>query len=633
MEGLCLPPGGSAAAGVGLSTPNSTANSLLPPRPRSRQKGAAAGTSRLYISEPAPSPPSGHPHGLRRGLVRRGRVGGGVRGGLGGSRDRRGEAPAHPGEEALGVVVLGPLPGPGLLQQQAGLTVLRLQREDAPRVPEALVEVGEAQGGLGAAEEGLQVGALGPQHRLAGFPGLPVLAQPQLARCLVQPGQPPQLLRPPPVLLLEALRAAEELRDPLVALQGQLRAPLLEERAADLLARGPVRQLLPLLHAPGVPALLEVLELQRQHNLLGLGRLADAEPRLRAERRPGARDHGALALLHVRHRELEDVGHLAAAHGELQRPRREARERRGAVRHGLDPQPRPARVLAGVVALALPHPLPRHRPVLQRRDVLRLEDLVQCQLDAAPLGGAAVAVAVHVVPRAPEAGGLALLHAAECPVAGPAQGAEVRRAERVVHVGPLLDDAAVRPQRPQREPDLVAGLRHPPAGALRHLRLDDAPIAEEVLPGDPAEELDLEDERRARGDLGWGAGLSIGELGGQGEPGNLPLLHGGDALVPALDDLPLAEAEDEGLAALARGVEAAPVRRERADVVHRDLVALLRAPPLRGLGLPDDLLPHALRQRRGREAAVVVVASVAPVEAVKVVHGGAHVIHGGHLLV
>src|SRR6185312_15041144 len=90
-----------------------------------------------------------------------------------------------------------------------------------------------------------------------------------------------------------------------------------------------------------------------------------------------------------------------------------------------------------------------------------------------------------------------------------------------------------------------------------------------------ADELDLEDERRVRGDLVAHGARAVAEVRRDHELALAAFLHPGDALVPALDDAALAELEREALVAvLSRGVELAPVR-ERADVLHRDRVARL----------------------------------------------------------
>src|SRR5262245_54964418 len=82
-----------------------------------------------------------------------------------------------------------------------------------------------------------------------------------------------------------------------------------------------------------------------------------------------------------------------------------------------------------------------------------------------------------------------------------------------------------------------------------------------------AEQLDLEDQRRARGDRAREAAVGVGELGRDRELAQAADLHAGDTLVPALDDLPGAELELEALTAVARAVELLTVG-ERADVVH-----------------------------------------------------------------
>jgi hypothetical protein len=69
------------------------------------------------------------------------------------------------------------------------------------------------------------------------------------------------------------------------------------------------------------------------------------------------------------------------------------------------------------------------------------------------------------------------------------------------------------------------------------------------------DELSLKDERRVgRDDTADGA-VSVGEVGGDGELAPLADLHAEEALIPALDDLALADGEVERLAAIVAGVE------------------------------------------------------------------------------
>mmetsp|Transcript_7232 Transcript_7232/g.21401 ORF Transcript_7232/g.21401 Transcript_7232/m.21401 type:complete len:570 (+) Transcript_7232:318-2027(+) len=556
-----------------------------------------------------------------------------VASGLGGVSPRLlrdGDALAHLLEQALGALVLLLLAGLRVLRQHPGLLVLRVDLQDPLDVAHAVGELVEPELGLGAPVERLHVARVDLQHLLAGLLGVLVLLELEVAGGLVQLAHLLQVRGLLLGLVLEVVHVAEEVDDLLVALEGHLYAALLEEVAANLLARQGVLDLLLLGEAPGVLRLLEVLELQREHDRRALRRLLEADLRLGAEGGPRAGHVGDLALLHLHDGELDAVAHLAAARRELEGGRGKAGERLLPIRRGQHLQRHLGGVLGRVPAVSLHDLLLHHGLVLQERHVLRLEEAVERQLHLAAVRRL---VAEEVVLGDLDHDLLLLLHAPQRPVGHLRERAEGAGAQRVLHLALLEDDLAVRGGGLDGALHLVPVRRRLPAGALFELVLDGALVAEEVVLGHPADELDLEDQRGVRRDRGRGAGLPVGEVGGEGELGDLALLHAGHADIPALDDLPLAEAEDEGLAALARGVEAAPVRRERADVVHRDLVALLRAPPLRGLGLPDDLLPHALRQRRGREAAVVVVASVAPVEAVKVVHGGAHVIHGGHLLV
>src|SRR6266851_1632314 len=65
-----------------------------------------------------------------------------------------------------------------------------------------------------------------------------------------------------------------------------------------------------------------------------------------------------------------------------------------------------------------------------------------------------------------------------------------------------------------------------------------------------AEQLDIEHQRGVRWDHPAGAARAIAEFGRDDQGALAADLHAGDALVPALDDLPGTQAEAEGLAAI-----------------------------------------------------------------------------------
>src|SRR5262249_32925161 len=69
------------------------------------------------------------------------------------------------------------------------------------------------------------------------------------------------------------------------------------------------------------------------------------------------------------------------------------------------------------------------------------------------------------------------------------------------------------------------------------------------------EQLDLEDQRRVGRDDAAGAARPVAELGRNDQRAPAADLHGGDALVPALDDATHAEWKFERLAAVDRAVE------------------------------------------------------------------------------
>mmetsp|Transcript_94822 Transcript_94822/g.265526 ORF Transcript_94822/g.265526 Transcript_94822/m.265526 type:complete len:276 (+) Transcript_94822:1260-2087(+) len=256
--------------------------------------------------------------------------------------------------------------------------------------------------------------------------------------------------------------------------------------------------------------------------------------------------------------------------------------------------------------LALRHNLLDDRPVLEQGDVARAVDVVQLQLDR---DLSVVRVLEDVVLGAEQLAPLALAHAQQRLLDDAARGAQGVRPDVVVEGGRLLDDAAILRDNLQGQVDLAALLRvHPSLLPLLDQGLDAPRVAEEVVLGDPADELHLEDEDRAGRDGRRLPRLAVGELGLDDKPRQLPLGHRRDAQVPAPDDLALPEGELDRLPAIPRRVELLSAL-ERPDVVHGDLVARLRFPPRLGRPLPQDLLLHAVWQLRRRRV-LVVVASI-----------------------
>src|SRR3978361_2178791 len=70
-----------------------------------------------------------------------------------------------------------------------------------------------------------------------------------------------------------------------------------------------------------------------------------------------------------------------------------------------------------------------------------------------------------------------------------------------------------------------------------------------------AEPLDVEDQRGARRDVVAGAARAIAQIRRDDQRALAADMHGGDALVPALDHLALAEGEGERLVPVERAVE------------------------------------------------------------------------------
>eukprot|EP00964_Phaeocystis_antarctica_P115065 scaffold79020_cov72-Phaeocystis_antarctica.AAC.3 len=107
----------------------------------------------------------------------------------------------------------------------------------------------------------------------------------------------------------------------------------------------------------------------------------------------------------------------------------------------------------------------------------------------------------------------------------------------------------------------------------------------------PGEELDLEVEGRASGDLGRRPALAVRVVGAADERGGLALVHGRHARVPPLDHLALPDRELEEARAVARGVKLLAIE-QLAHVVHRDLRAG-RWRALRRIALHEDCLEDA----------------------------------------
>src|SRR5260370_2181680 len=127
-----------------------------------------------------------------------------------------------------------------------------------------------------------------------------------------------------------------------------------------------------------------------------------------------------------------------------------------------------------------------------------------------------------------------------------------------------------------------------------------------------ANQFDLEDQRRIGRDDPAGAAGAVAEVGGNEEGALAAGVHGGDALVPSLDDAAHAERKLERLAAVARAVEflaLGAVLIEPARVMHHAGLAGLGRRAGADLGVRDlqsrwcrHGAPGALRHCCGRDA-------------------------------
>src|SRR6266446_6324168 len=109
------------------------------------------------------------------------------------------------------------------------------------------------------------------------------------------------------------------------------------------------------------------------------------------------------------------------------------------------------------------------------------------------------------------------------------------------------------------------------------------------LDGLHSEQLDFEDERGARRNDVAGAAIAVAQVRGDDELALAAHLHGGHALVPALDDAALADGEGERLSAVHRAVELLAAL-EPARVMHAHRFARL-GPGARALDEVDVLEP------------------------------------------
>mmetsp|Transcript_65104 Transcript_65104/g.187322 ORF Transcript_65104/g.187322 Transcript_65104/m.187322 type:complete len:279 (-) Transcript_65104:270-1106(-) len=262
-----------------------------------------------------------------------------------------------------------------------------------------------------------------------------------------------------------------------------------------------------------------------------------------------ASNHRSLAALHCSGGTFQHVTDLAGPQFELElNGPLEASDRLRAIRHRLHPLPHDIHVLWALMAIARLDRLLHHCAVLQQGDVARVVDLVELQLD---LNLAMRGVLVHIIVGAMKNGLLTFAHSEQSLLNYSAQGAQAVRADVVVDPRELLDHTAVLRERLHRQADLAALLGvDPRLATLVNDGLDAPLIAEQVVLGDPADELDLEDKHRAGRNGRRLPALPIGVFGLDREPRPLALDHRREPQIPALDHLAPAEGELDGLSAI-----------------------------------------------------------------------------------
>ena len=458
--------------------------------------------------------------------------------------------------------------------------------------------------GLPAPEEGLHVEAVEVEHFAAEGPRRRIVAELQLALGRVVPAGNFEL---PGLLLLSGAEVRVRLHE--LGARGVLlrcahKVALLEEGVAFRFPGGAGLDLLGMVHLVDLPGLHKAHELQvvDYSGFRGHARPAEVPPVRPESHRRGHRQPAPLTLLHAHHRFLQAFDDLGLAGDELQlvarRPLLEDGPAFGEPRSV--PHAYRGPLVGPLPALGLEEDF-LDEPALQVFNLVDLDQLESRLEDGvrrdAELCGCLGAEAVLGLDR--EVALPPPLHALQAQVergelAAPLERLEARVPAPGLGLGLVPPPggegrhhhlrAAAHPQAVPEEDLVLLPRGAPPLSRGQHLA-DQAPVAADVRGARPAEQLHLEREGRAPRDLRGRALRPVGVLGGARQDALLPLEHGGDSLVPALDDAPLAHLEAELLAPVDAGVEDGSVL-EAARVVHEDLVprlGVLEALPRRNL--------------------------------------------------
>mmetsp|Transcript_46990 Transcript_46990/g.134413 ORF Transcript_46990/g.134413 Transcript_46990/m.134413 type:complete len:248 (-) Transcript_46990:598-1341(-) len=237
---------------------------------------------------------------------------------------------------------------------------------------------------------------------------------------------------------MELIMAANCLDHLLVLVESHLEALVLKELGSTILPVQSQLHLVFIRSGPHLLALAEADHLQTQNDLWQV-HLAQAKLRLLHLPRHDAGHEAVLASLHVPRCALDHITDISFATSEakLLRPREAWDSSAGGIGRGVHAQHHIEAVLGPVVALPVLDGLLHDRPILQHRDVARVVDFMQCELDV----HSAVALAlVDIVLCALQRADFVLAHLFQGLVDHPAQVLpEVRGAYDVVDLIPILN--------------------------------------------------------------------------------------------------------------------------------------------------------------------------------------------------
>mmetsp|Transcript_38322 Transcript_38322/g.105560 ORF Transcript_38322/g.105560 Transcript_38322/m.105560 type:complete len:569 (+) Transcript_38322:153-1859(+) len=445
------------------------------------------------------------------------------------------EALAHFREGVFGLPVQRTLGMPHAWEHGLRVCVVGVKLQDALEVTDSLDELCATFVALGPAKQGLHIVPVLLEHAIATGERTRRLHQLQEARGLVQFRSPFELGGVDFALMGKLFCLAKQLDHLFVLVQGQLEALALKQFRAAILSRGSDEQLVFARHAPQIHALFEIDELDGENDLRSL-HLGQTDLRVDGLRSYSGHQR-ALVSLHRSRGAVEGVTDFAVPRIESEglravKPWKRVRAICGRLHLERDPETIPRLV----VPVSFSDRLLLDRVVLENGNVTRLVNFVELELQI----DCSVLAAVRVFRDKLQAALLALRHRQQRLVHNPRGRPQISLSDNIVSVSHLLYDGAMLVHRLQRYANLVPFVRILPAGNLIELHLNATAIAKHVVLSLPSDELYFEHERGIRWNFRGGALLAVSELGLQCELSDFPLLHGCDAEVPSLDDLPYA---------------------------------------------------------------------------------------------